>query len=357
MQLFQRLQRGLLRYRLAFTLVATLLLFIVVTLPFSLVSVVDDLLGSPDSSVYPVPLADRPVAPAAVQTHLHLALVSIDELQRLITIRVSGNRLCDDNDCGPDEQLTFFSLAADAHLTEGQPPSVVLPLPRQPGPLSTTLQLPIEGVAVRYPFDAYTMELALRYQRRAPDGRWGEIGAAEAAARLFLTLQEKLPRLRMEEPRWEEPARPSGPGSEGQYLVVMKLHLVRPLYLQVLTVVLVLLVSAAAAYAVFMRPLNELVINCGALVLGVWGIRAIIVPTSQNYLTSVELSLACVILFLLLAITVRALRFIHDRAGLHLLPASPPPAASAVAAASAPPPSARGKRRRLLATRRTHVRR
>src|SRR5579883_3304321 len=82
------------------------------------------------------------------------------------------------------------------------------------------------------------------------------------------------------------------------------------------------------AYAVFMRPLNELVINCGALVLGVWGIRAIIVPTSQNYLTSVELSLACVILFLLLAITVRALRFIHDRAGLHLLPASPPPAAS-----------------------------
>lgn len=339
MQQFQRLQQGLLRYRLAFTLVATLLLFIVVTMPFSLVSVVDDLFGSPDSSVYPVPLADRPVAPAAVQTHLHLALVSIDEMQRLVTIRASGHRVCGDGLCDADEQLTFFSLAADEHLTEGQPPSVVLPLPHHPGPMSTTFQLPVEGLAVRYPFDTYSMELALSYQRRAADGRLVELGAEAAAGRLFLTLQEKLPRLRMGPPRWEDPTRQTAPDAVARYLFVAQLELVRPLYLQVLTVVLVLLVSAAAAYAVFMRPLNELVINCGALVLGVWGIRAIIVPTNQNYLTAVELSLACVILFLLLAITVRALRFVHDRAGLHLLPATPP---------SAAPPAAPPRRRRRL---------
>lgn len=343
MQQLQRLQRGLLRYRLAFTLVATLLLFIVVTMPFSLVSVVDDLLGSPDSSVYPVPLADRPVAPAAEQTHLHLALVSIDEMQRLVTIRASGHRVCGDGLCAADEQLTFFSLAADEHLTEGQPPSVVLPLPRHPGPMSTTFQLPVEGMAVRYPFDTYTMELALGYERRAADGRLLELGAEEAAGRLFLTLQEKLPRLRMGAPRWEDP--PPQPAREAvaRYLVVAQLELVRPLYLQVLTVVLVLLVSAAAAYAVFMRPLNELVINCGALVLGVWGIRAIIVPTNQNYLTAVELSLACVILFLLLAITVRALRFVHDRAGLHLLPVDRRPDAQP----ATPPRRGRSRKPRL----------
>jgi hypothetical protein len=80
----------------------------------------------------------------------------------------------------------------------------------------------------------------------------------------------------------------------------------------------------------------------------VWGIRAIIVPTNQNYLTAVELSLACVILFLLLAITVRALRFVHDRAGLHLLPATPP---------SAAPPAAPPRRRRRVSppARRTRV--
>ena len=53
------------------------------------------------------------------------------------------------------------------------------------------------------------------------------------------------------------------------YLFVDVIRFSRPLYLQVLTICLVLLVAAAAAYAVFLRPLDQLIINAGALILGV----------------------------------------------------------------------------------------
>src|SRR5207253_10609574 len=87
----------------------------------------------------------------------------------------------------------------------------------------------------------------------------------------------------------------------------------RPLYLQALAVLLVLLVTAAAAYAVFLRPLDEIVINSGALVLGVWGIRAILLGTNVPGFTAVDLALSVVILFLLVAITVRALLYLWGR--------------------------------------------
>jgi hypothetical protein len=80
-----------------------------------------------------------------------------------------------------------------------------------------------------------------------------------------------------------------------------------------------LLIAAAAGYAVFMRPLQDLVVNSGALVLGVWGVRSILTPGNLYYLTTVDLALSIVIIFLLGAITVRALMFIHDKGDMKLL--------------------------------------
>ncbi len=86
--------------------------------------------------------------------------------------------------------------------------------------------------------------------------------------------------------------------------------------------------------AVFMRPLDQLLLNVGALVLGVWGIRAILLGTSLTGVTAVDLSLTMVILFLLAAITLRTMLYLYHRAGLstpmprflrrRLPPAQPP---------------------------------
>ncbi len=67
-----------------------------------------------------------------------------------------------------------------------------------------------------------------------------------------------------------------------------------------------------------MRPLEDLVVNSGALVLGVWGIRGILTPGNLFNLTAVDLALSIVIIFLLGAITVRALMFLYERGEIRL---------------------------------------
>jgi hypothetical protein len=84
----------------------------------------------------------------------------------------------------------------------------------------------------------------------------------------------------------------------------------------VLTVLLVLLVSAAAAYAVFLRPLNELIVGSGALVLGVWGVRGVLLGTSIPGITAVDLALIVVMLFLLATITVRTAWLLEERSAV-----------------------------------------
>jgi hypothetical protein len=103
------------------------------------------------------------------------------------------------------------------------------------------------------------------------------------------------------------------------YLHVVGLTFARPLYMRMLAILLVLLVAAAAAYAAFMRPVHELVVNSGALVLGVWGVRSILTPQNLYYVTALDVSLSVVIILLLGAISVRALLFVHERGELHLL--------------------------------------
>ena len=61
-----------------------------------------------------------------------------------------------------------------------------------------------------------------------------------------------------------------------------------------------------------------------ALVLGVWGIRSILIPPGINYMTAVDLALSVVIIFVLGALTIRALVFVHDAAQLGLLGRRPP---------------------------------
>src|SRR5262249_11937567 len=86
------------RYQVAFFLTALVALVVVVTLPFSVKSLVDDILGSAMGRVIPIasPGAGPPNGSASERlrsreanyTRLHVAVTAIDEVQLLATIRV-----------------------------------------------------------------------------------------------------------------------------------------------------------------------------------------------------------------------------------------------------------------------------
>ena len=72
-----------------------------------------------------------------------------------------------------------------------------------------------------------------------------------------------------------------------------------------LAVLLVALIAGTAFYSVRTQPVRSLLLGVGSLVLGVWGIRGILVPGGPPYITAVDLALSLVILILLAGIMAR----------------------------------------------------
>ena len=312
----QAAQARQLRYRVAFFVTALVALGLVVTLPFSVKSVVDDVLGQVTGRVIQITPRGS-VPPDPDHTKLHVAVISIDEVQLVTTLRVAGHHQCPG--CTWKNRVLLVALSADDADANGLPPSAAVVLAPNDVEVSDTLQLPVRGHPIHYPFDRYHLMLGVAYQRVHPDGKLETRSAAQARGHLFLSLQELLPRNTMEGPFPLDPRKVRGSDDPFEYVDAFEVIFERPPYLRALAVMLVLLIASAAAYSVFLRPLHDLVVNSGALVLGVWGIRSILTPSNLNYITAVDLALSMVIIFLLGALTVRALLFVHDEAQLSLL--------------------------------------
>ncbi len=303
----------LMRHRVGFTFVACFLLFVLVLLPFALTSVFSDLRAPPSDHLYELTPAANP---ASSHSRLHLDIVSFDEWGRTATIRVSGNHICP-APCDHGDRVLLVSIPPSTSDGEGLPPSEAITFPGQPTEVSKDIKLPVSGQPIRYPFDTFRLTIGTVVQRVYSDGTIDPLSAADARGHLFLSLHMQSPRMEIANLQAIPPASVYSDGDLYQYFTVNTLTFQRPLYLKVLTVLLVLLVSAAAAFAVFMRPLDQLVINSGALVLGVWGIRSILLGTDVPGITAVDLSLSVVILFLLAAITVRAALYLQRRSGIN----------------------------------------
>ncbi len=306
----QEVERVAVRHRIALALVGSLVLLLGVLLPLALASAFYNLLGAPYSDIYS--WSAPPTAAPDGHVRLHIQIVDIDPWQEVVTLRVSGNHICPPG-CNWQDRVVFFSISPDSKGAEGLPPSATLTLPATDVLVTQTLQLPISGEPIRYPFDAYDLWLAVALQHVGPDHAIHTLTPAEAQGRLFLSIQDRVPVLPMAAPAEVDPATVQTPGAPFDYLSVRHLWFHRPLLLPVLTVMLLLLIAAASAYAVFLRPWLDLVVGAGTLVLGVWGIRSVMIASKITYTTIVDLSLAMVLLFLLGGITIRVLLALCER--------------------------------------------
>lgn len=303
------------KFRVAFFLVAGLIAVLVVTLPFAIQSLIDDLSRSVEGAIYPFVGTSES---GRAQNSLHISIVNLDESRLTATLRVSGHRVCP-SPCESGSRVILFSLGTEEGATAGMPPSANIDLTNAKSAVTESIDLPIRGHPTLYPFDVYDLWLGVGLAELGADQSVRPLSREEASGLLAITFQELLPREHMVPPRQQDAFSVQ---EEDEPIQLQGLHLLRfsrPLYEQVLAVLLVLLVAAAAAYAVFMRPLHDLVINSGGLVLGVWGIRSILAAGTASR-TLVDLSLSLVILFLLSAITFRAVQFLFQRSNFRPSP-------------------------------------
>ena len=306
-------------YRLG--LAATLLMVAVVIalLPLAVTSM-QDVLGSGPDTLYDL-VTGQPVDPAQViaaeegAIYINLGLIGLDEGTGLLTIAVSGNRHCT-GPC-PATTLSFTGLDDDADQRRGLPPSATLTLQPADTVFSQTVQVPVRGQPSLYPFDTYSIWLGVSGVAKDADGTVVELSPSTLGGRV-MSLQNRIPDLVMLPPVSVDPQDAHSVTDPFAFLSVQALTFGRPAYLEVLAVVLVALIAISAALALFTRSVNELALGVGGLILGVWGIRSVLMPTSLPTVTAIDLALSWIILLLLLGFALRTILHFHRHSDLSL---------------------------------------
>jgi hypothetical protein len=304
-------------YRAALVATVGLILVVVALLPLAIQSMRDVLGRGPDPR-YDL-LTGAMVAPATAAaetgaTYLNVGIVNLDEATGQMTIAVSGNRNC--GEACPVLELTFVALDDDPDLRRGLPPSVTLTLAPDDRVFSHAVELPVRGQPSLYPFDQYQLWLGVGGATTEPHGARVELRAEDLARHAVVTVHNRIPEIIMPAPRPIAPEALRSATDPFGFLAVQALTFARPTYLKVLAVVLVILITLSAALALFTRGIDELVLGIGGIILGVWGVRSILMPQSVSTITAIDLALSWVILLLLLGLAVRAALHFHRHSEL-----------------------------------------
>lgn len=298
-------------YRVGFVFIALAVLATVVLIPFAVLSIFDNI-GKPYEA-----RAYKLISPKQIGTEdttLNVDAQSINEVDDTMTLRISGYHRCFPT-CAVQEQVRLFSLQANPIGAEGAPPSVAVTLPVDASEIDTDVTLPVAGELASYPFDHYNLDLGVILYTVNGGGAQRPLPMAHARSQLSFSVGEDIPRLSMDTPLTQPPGRYFG--STVTYDYVVQLRFFRPQYLRLLTVLLVTFITLSAVYAVMLRTFRDIIGTTGVIVLGVWGVRSLLVGNYPPDSTAVDLVLSGVILLLLFVIALRGLIYIWPRSFGH----------------------------------------
>jgi hypothetical protein len=283
----------------------------------ALLAVVGAAVLLPVAAISVVRVLQRPVAGRAFQltaaanlhgewTKLNVSTVSMSEAAQTITLRVTGFHNCPSS-CPDVERVQLFSVHADPTGALGAPPSATVDLPKESSEVDQQVTLPMEGNLSDYPFDHYHLLLGVTFAHLGADGNAVPFSRSAAGAGLALTVNDDMARATMGTPRLVDPERYDAQGAD--YDTVAAIGFSRPAYLQILAVDLTLLIVIAAIYGVIFRPFTQIIPTVGGTVLGVWGVRSLLVGSYPPDSTGVDLVLEAAVFLVLLLVGVRSVLF------------------------------------------------
>jgi hypothetical protein len=309
------------RHRAGLAATALLVGIVLVALPFAIRSMVVELFGKQQDALYDLATNEVvPVGVAAVEGreahYYNIAVVSISEVAGTATLAISGNRTCV-NECAT-VTITLFALDDNASQRRGLPPSAAITLQPTDLAFSESVSLPVRGRPSMFPFDTYELWLGFAASARTAAGETIAIDPALIKQQFVFTLQNQDSGLVMQPPYRIDPARVVSATDPGMLPLVEALEFHRPDYIKVLSVLLVLLITVSGGIALATRSIDDLVLGVGGLILGVWGIRSVLVTQPLPGISAVDLALSLVILFLLLGLAVRLVRHFHRESELPL---------------------------------------
>lgn len=311
-------------FRISLAITVLLVVAVLIALPLAVKSM-QEVLGRAKDPLFDLEtgqIVSPDVAAAAESeaTYINVGTINLDETTGELTLAVSGNRRC--GDACPALDLTFISLDDDADQRRGLPPSASFSLTADDVIFSESVTLPTRGQPSLYPFDQYQLWLGVAGMVTDADGKKVEITPELMEGQATVTLQNRIPDMLMSNPVPISAETVQAATDTFGYMAVESLTFQRPTYLKVLAVALVVLIGVSAAMALVTRGIDDLALGIGGLILGVWGVRSVLMPQSIGTITAVDLALSWLILLLLLGLAIRAAMHFHRQSEL---PAPWPP--------------------------------
>jgi hypothetical protein len=291
--------------RSGFLVLVVALLLAVVALPFAVASMVGSIKHPIAADAFHLSV---PAPGQSATTAVNVRLVAIDETAPDVTLSVTGDRRCV-SACGKAEVLQFFSLRSDPRGSDGSPPAQDVDIPAT-GEFDDSVVLPVSGDLGTYPFDSYRLLLGLGLARQTAGGQTVPMSAHTVRRQLDVSLDEQLARIDLATPR-DVTSNYRFVGA--QVALAAQIDLTRPLYLQVLTILIVMFIALAGVYSVVTRAFKEVIGTVGVVVLGVWGVRTLLVGSYPPDSTAVDLVLSFLILMILIVVMVRGLLLMWGR--------------------------------------------
>ena len=305
-------------HRMAWAQAMLLLIVVVIALPIAFRSMGVQLNDSQVRTLYQFPegtplSAQTVVDESKSESFYNVAAINIDEDAGTVTLAVSGQRVCEAT-C-PVMKFNLVSLDDDADIRRALPPTVPMVVESSDQIFSGTAELPLRGQPSKYPFDDYELWLGI-YGTRTDEGVTTDLTEENIRGHAFLTVQNQLRDFTMRPPIQINPDRAQGNRDVVDFFGVQELRFERPIHMKILTVLLLLLITVSAFTAVAMRNVGDLIVGVGSLVIGIWGVRSILVPQPIPVVTSVDLALSVVILFVLLGLLLRTAQHLQRTAEL-----------------------------------------
>jgi len=280
---------------------------IVIALPVMLSSMVHDLRGETDSTRYNaftgevVTVPEAP-PPGVDPSFITIDMTRVDEGARAVNLTISGSRVC----AAQCDVLSVHLFAMpDRPDRWGMPESVKIDLPATTDTFSLKATLPLFGKPQRFPFDDYHVNLGIAVLATKDDVTTGLSQPQIHDRGIRIAVEEEVPRFTMTVPT---PLDPQTLGVENDPYDVaggLRIFLDRAPYLELLTTILLSLISLTSLMTVLRQKADDLVVGISGVILGMWGIRSVLVQTNFPGVTVIDLVLSLAICLLLLGALLR----------------------------------------------------
>jgi hypothetical protein len=277
-------------------------------LPFAVQSIIKDIKGiASEQQFLTKDLDDR----GQHFTDIEISLKEVDELSQVATLEISGERSCV-APCGAfEDKVTFYGINDQTKDQRSHSKSASIAIPDANVPISTEIKLPFTGRVFVYPFDKYTFGVGINIERTYTGQPAKLLKKDDIENNFEISFSESVSRMELKSFQTVDGAAYKPRNVTDPYLFSAIANFERPMHLKIIVTMVVLMIVLVSIYTMATRPFNELILDVGAIILGIFGARELVIKDFPSDTTFVDTLFGLIVLYNLVVVVFRSISYFY----------------------------------------------